>query len=371
MIIGIPKEIKNNENRVALTPAGAATLTSAGLEVYVETLAGEGSGFSDKEYQEHGAIVLSSADEVWEKAEMIMKVKEPLESEYKYFRQDLIIFTYLHLAAVPALAEAMTEKGVTSIAYETIVVDGKLPLLTPMSEVAGRMSIQIGAHYLEKHAGGSGVLLSGIPGVDRGVVTVIGGGVVGESAARIAVGMGAKVNILDLNPTRLRELEHIFGNDVQILMSNPTNIEKSVLESDLVIGSVLIPGRKAPKLVTEDTIKRMKKGSVLVDVSIDQGGNFETISEATTHAEPIVEKHGILHYAVANIPGAVPRTATIGLTNDTVPYALQIAKNGLEEAIKRNPLIEPGLNTYKGYVTVEGIADDLGMEYKSFSDLNQ
>lgn len=369
MIIGIPKEIKNNENRVALTPDGAAHLIETGQTVLVEAHAGEGSGFSDEEYARNGAEVLDSAAEVWERADMIMKVKEPLDTEYHYFRKDLIIFTYLHLAAVPALAKAMTEKEVVGIAYETIVVNGKLPLLQPMSEVAGRMSVQVGAHYLEKHAGGSGVLLSGVPGVERGVVTVIGGGTVGESAARIAVGMGAKVNILDLNAFRLRELEYIFGDNVQTLMSNPANIEKCVKESDIVVGSVLIPGRRAPKLVSEDMIRSMKKGSVIVDVSIDQGGNFETISEATTHADPIFEKHGVLHYAVANIPGAVPRTATIALTNDTVPYAIQLAQSGVEAAIDRNPAIKPGLNTYKGYVVSEGIANDLEMPYKSFDDL--
>ena len=368
MRIGVPKEIKNNENRVALTPDGAAHLVELGQEVFVETQAGEGSGFTDEEYKKQGATVLESAEEVWEKAEMIMKVKEPLESEYKFFRKGLVLFTYLHLAAVPELAKALTENEVTGIAYETIEVNGKLPLLTPMSEVAGRMAVQIGAHYLEKHQGGSGVLLSGVPGVERGVVTVIGGGTVGESSARIALGMGAKVNILDLNPFRLRELEYIFGDRIQTLMSNPVNIARSVEESDLVIGSVLIPGRRAPKLVTEEMVRSMKKGSVIVDVSIDQGGNFATISEPTTHADPVKEKHGVIHYAVANIPGAVPRTATIALTNDTVPYAIQIAQSGVEGAIDRNEDIKLGVNTYKGYVTLEGVANDLGMEFKSFDE---
>ena len=369
MIIGVPKEIKNNESRVALTPSGTLHLVKTGQEVFIEASAGEGSGFSDEEYREKGATILTSAEEVWRRSDMIMKVKEPLPTEYPFLKKGLILFAYLHLAAAPQLAQVMTEKEITGIAYETISVNGKLPLLAPMSEVAGRMAVQIGARYLEKHEGGSGVLLSGVPGVEKGTVTIIGGGAVGENAARIALGIGAKVTILDLNPFRLRELAQIFGNQIQTLMSNPDNIGKSVLESNIVIGSVLIPGRRAPKLVTDEMVRYMKKGSVIVDVAIDQGGNFETINQPTSHENPIFIKHGVLHYAVPNIPGAVPRTSTVALTNDTVPYVIQLAQSGVEGAIDRNPTIQSGLNTYKGFVVSEGIANDLEMPYKSFETL--
>ena len=332
MIIGVPKEIKNNENRVALTPAGVVNLVNAGQTVIIESGAGLGSSFSDDEYRAAGAEIIESASEVWAKADMIMKVKEPLEAEYKYFRKGLILFTYLHLAAEPELTKALVENEVTAIAYETITVNNTLPLLTPMSEVAGRMAAQIGAQFLEKSKGGKGILLSGIPGVKRGKVTIIGGGVVGENAARVAIGLGADVTIIDLNPARLRQLEEIFGNQVQTLMSNSYNIAEAVKESDVVIGSVLIPGRRAPKLVTEEMVKSMQPGSVIVDVAIDQGGNFETINEPTSHDNPIEVKHGVLHYAVPNIPGSVPRTATVGLTNVTVPYAIQIAKKRCRES---------------------------------------
>ena len=294
---------------------------------------------------------------------MIMKVKEPLEAEYKYFRKGLILFTYLHLAAEPELTKALVENEVTAIAYETITVNNTLPLLTPMSEVAGRMAAQIGAQFLEKSKGGKGILLSGIPGVKRGKVTIIGGGVVGENAARVAIGLGADVTIIDLNPARLRQLEEIFGNQVQTLMSNSYNIAEAVKESDVVIGSVLIPGRRAPKLVTEEMVKSMQPGSVIVDVAIDQGGNFETINEPTSHDNPIEVKHGVLHYAVPNIPGSVPRTATVGLTNVTVPYAIQIAQKGVEKAIEDIAPIKTGVNVIAGKVTNKAVADDLGYEY--------
>ncbi|WP_213818619.1 alanine dehydrogenase [Garciella nitratireducens] len=363
MIIGVPKEIKNNENRIAITPAGVSNLIHAGQKVIIESGAGVNSGFTDEEYQKEGATIFPTAKEIWEKADMIMKVKEPLESEFKYFRKDLIIFTYLHLAAAPKLTKALVEKGVTGIAYETIEVNGKLPLLVPMSEVAGRMAVQIGVQYLQKLFGGKGMLLGGVPGVKRGTVTIIGGGTVGESAARIAVGLGAKVNILDLNPFRLRELEEIFGRDVQTLMSNTFNIAQTVKESDIVVGSVLIPGRKAPKLVSEEMVKSMKPGSVIVDVAIDQGGNFETINHPTTHDNPIFEKYGVLHYAVANIPGAVPQTSTIALTNDTVPYAIEIATKGVQKAVQESTAIKSGVNTLNGKVTYKAVADDLGYKY--------
>ncbi|GAA0432701.1 alanine dehydrogenase [Virgibacillus salarius] len=369
MIIGVPKEIKNNENRVAMTPAGVIHLINAGHTVYIEKDAGMGSNFTDAEYQEAGAEMIANAADVWEKADMIMKVKEPLASEYKYFRKGLILFTYLHLAAEPELAKALVETGVTAIAYETITANGTLPLLTPMSEVAGRMATQIGAQYLEKSEGGKGILLGGIPGVKRGKVTVIGGGVVGTNAAKIALGFGAEVTIIDLNPVRLRQLDDIFGSSIQTLMSNPYNIAEAVKESDLVIGSVLIPGRKAPKLVTDKMVQSMQPGSVIVDVAIDQGGNFETVDHPTTHDDPIYVKHDVLHYAVANIPGSVPRASTVGLTNVTVPYAVQIASKGAVKAIQDNPAILSGVNVMNGKVTYEAVAADLGYDFVSPEDV--
>ncbi|MGD6960690.1 alanine dehydrogenase [Fictibacillus phosphorivorans] len=364
MIIGVPAEIKNNENRVAITPSGVITLTAAGHKVLVENNAGVGSGFTNEDYAAAGAEIVAEAQDAWA-AEMVMKVKEPLASEYKYFRSDLILFTYLHLAAEPALAKALTDSGVTAIAYETVEFNRTLPLLTPMSEVAGRMSAQIGAQFLEKPKGGKGILLAGVPGVRRGKVTIIGGGVVGTNAAKVAIGLGADVTIIDLSPDRLRQLDDIFGNSIQTLMSNPLNIAQAVAESDLVIGAVLIPGAKAPKLVTEEMIKSMTPGSVIVDVAIDQGGIFETVDRITTHDNPTYDKHGVVHYAVANMPGAVPRTSTIALTNVTVPYALQIANKGAQAAIAQNPSLKAGLNTAGGFVTYEAVATDLGYDYVS------
>ncbi|WP_079478893.1 alanine dehydrogenase [Halobacillus salinus] len=367
MFIGIPKEIKNNENRVAITPAGVLNLVESGHRVFVETTAGVGSGFEDVDYQEAGATIVSTAAEAWDK-EMVMKVKEPLPSEYGYFREGLILFTYLHLAAEPELAQALVEKGVISLAYETVEADRTLPLLTPMSEVAGRMSSQIGAQFLEKSKGGLGILLGGVPGVKRGKVTIIGGGIVGTNAAKIAMGLGADVTIIDLSPARLRQLDDIFGTEINTLMSNPLNIAQAVKESDLVIGAVLIPGAKAPKLVTEDMVKTMKPGSVLVDVAIDQGGIIETVDRITTHDNPTYVKHDVVHYAVANMPGAVPRTSTIALTNVTIPYALQIANKGVSKAMEDNPALKKGLNTANGMVTYEAVARDLGYEYVTADD---
>ncbi|MCA0972249.1 alanine dehydrogenase [Halobacillus litoralis] len=367
MFIGIPKEIKNNENRVAITPAGVLNLVESGHRVFVETTAGVGSGFEDEDYQEAGATIVPTAAEAWDK-EMVMKVKEPLPSEYGYFREGLILFTYLHLAAEPELAQALVEKGVTSLAYETVEADRTLPLLTPMSEVAGRMSSQIGAQFLEKSKGGLGILLGGVPGVKRGKVTIIGGGIVGTNAAKIAMGLGADVTIIDLSPARLRQLDDIFGTEINTLMSNPLNIAQAVKESDLVIGAVLIPGAKAPKLVTEDMVKTMKPGSVLVDVAIDQGGIIETVDRITTHDNPTYVKHDVVHYAVANMPGAVPRTSTIALTNVTIPYALQIANKGVSKAMEDNPALKKGLNTANGMVTYEAVAKDLGYEYVPADD---
>ncbi|WP_033543293.1 alanine dehydrogenase [Planococcus sp. CAU13] len=369
MRIGVPTEVKNNENRVAMTPAGVVNLSLYGHEVFIQSGAGLGSGFSDEDYTSAGAHIVNTAEEAWNQ-EMIMKVKEPVSTEYGYFREGMILFTYLHLAPEPELTKAMLEAKVVGIAYETVQLpNNTLPLLTPMSEVAGKMSTQIGAQFLEKIHGGGGILIGGIPGVSRGKVTVIGGGVAGTNAAKVAVGMGADVTILDLNPDRLRQLDDLFGRDVQTLISNPLNIAQSVRNSDLVVGAVLIPGAKAPKLVTEDMIKSMKPGSVVVDIAIDQGGIFETSDRITTHDEPTYIKHGVVHYAVANMPGAVPRTSTIGLTNVTVPYAVQIANKGYKKAILENEALKKGVNTLEGYITYKAVADDQGAEYKSVDEL--
>lgn len=365
MRIGIPKEIKNNENRVAITPAGVVALVNAGHEVLIEMNAGIGSSFTNEAYQEAGAVIVEDAASVWASTEMIMKVKEPISSEYKYFRKDLILFTYLHLAAEPALAQALKESGVLAIAYETVAVNRTLPLLTPMSEVAGRMAAQIGAQFLEKNNGGKGILLSGVPGVKRGKVAVIGGGMVGTNAAKIAIGLGADVTILDLSPDRLRQLDDIFGNELTTLISNPYNIAEAVKDADLVIGAVLIPGAKAPKLVTEEMVKTMSAGSVIVDVAIDQGGIFETVDHITTHDNPTYVKHGVVHYAVANMPGAVPQTSTVALTNVTVPFALQIANKGAIKAILENDALAKGVNVANGEITFEAVATDLGYNYVS------
>ncbi|MED3786595.1 alanine dehydrogenase [Peribacillus frigoritolerans] len=365
MRIGIPKEIKNNENRVAITPAGVVALVNAGHEVLIEMNAGLGSSFTNEVYQEAGAVIVEDAASVWASTEMIMKVKEPISSEYKYFRKDLILFTYLHLAAEPALAQALKESGVLAIAYETVAVNRTLPLLTPMSEVAGRMAAQIGAQFLEKNNGGKGILLSGVPGVKRGKVAVIGGGMVGTNAAKIAIGLGADVTILDLSPDRLRQLDDIFGNELTTLISNPYNIAEAVKDADLVIGAVLIPGAKAPKLVTEEMVKTMSPGSVIVDVAIDQGGIFETVDHITTHDNPTYVKHGVVHYAVANMPGAVPQTSTVALTNVTVPFALQIANKGAIKAILENDALAKGVNVANGEITFEAVATDLGYNYVS------
>lgn len=364
MKIGIVKEILNNENRVSLTPSGVQILINAGHAVIVESHAGEGSGFTNEEYEAVGAQI-GSTKEAWGQ-EMVVKVKEPQESEFAYLREEQIVFTYLHLASNARLTEQLVEKKVTGLAYETVQLDDQsLPLLTPMSEVAGYMATQIGAQFLEKTKGGKGVLLSGITGVERGKVTIIGGGVVGTNAAKRAIGMGADVTIFDLNPVRLKQLDEYFGHEANVLMSNPMAIEESVKEADLVIGSVLIPGRKAPVLVSEEMVESMEEGSVLVDVAIDQGGNFATSDRVTTHDDPIFTKHGVIHYTVSNMPGAVPRTSTIGLTNATVPYVLQVANEGLTKAVKNNQALYKGVNTYHGHVTNEGVAQSLDLPYVS------
>ena len=369
MRIGIPTEIKNNENRVAMTPAGAVHLVQNGHEVFVQKGAGLGSGFTDEEYVQAGAKLVENAEEAWNQ-DMVMKVKEPVASEYGYFREGLILFTYLHLAPEPELTKALIDNKVVSIAYETVQLDNRsLPLLAPMSEVAGRMSAQIGAQFLEKNKGGKGILLAGVPGVKRGKVTIIGGGQAGTNAAKIAVGLGADVTIIDLSAERLRQLDDIFGNQVKTLMSNPYNIAEAVKESDLVIGAVLIPGAKAPKLVTEEMIQSMEPGSVVVDIAIDQGGIFETTDRITTHDNPTYEKHGVVHYAVANMPGAVPRTSTLALTNVTVPYAVQIANKGYKEACLGNTALLKGINTLDGYVTFEAVAEAHGLQYADAKEL--
>lgn len=368
MIIGVPKEIKNNENRVALTPAGVVSFVNAGHKVLVEKNAGVGSGFTNEDYLNTGAEIIENVAEVWTGSDMIMKVKEPLSSEYGYFREGLILFTYLHLAAEPALAQALKEKGVLAIAYETVSMNRTLPLLTPMSEVAGRMAAQIGAQFLQKSNGGKGILLAGVPGVSRGKVTIIGGGIVGTNAAKMAIGLGADVTIIDVSADRLRQLDDIFGNSIKTLMSNPFNIAQAVAEADLLVGAVLIPGAKAPKLVTEEMIKAMKPGSVVVDVAIDQGGIVETIDHITTHDNPTYEKHGVVHYAVANMPGAVPRTSTIALTNVTLPYALQMANKGVYKAISENEALKLGVNVANGEITFAAVARDLGHDYVRVDD---
>ena len=362
MIIGLPKEIKNNEFRVGLTPGNVSDYVAAGHTVKVEAGAGLGSGFADAEYVAAGATIVATAAEAWD-AEMVCKVKEPVESEYKYFRENMILYTYLHLADNKPLTEALLEKKVKSIAYETIVGPrGGLPCLAPMSHIAGRLSVQEGAKYLEKTYGGRGVLLAGVPGVARGNIVILGGGNVGTNACKMAVGMGANVTVLDLNLERLGYLDDVFPKQITTLYASRGNVLEAIKEADLVIGAVLIPGAVAPKLVRKDDLKLMKPGAVIVDVAIDQGGCIET-SHATTHTDPIFEVDGIVHYCVANMPGAVARTSTQALANATLPYGLKIAKMGAEAACKADKGLMQGLNTYNGKVTFKGVSDAFGMEY--------
>ncbi|TNE49792.1 MAG: alanine dehydrogenase [Bacteroidetes bacterium] len=363
MIIGVPKEIKTNENRVALTPAGAFELTKRGHQVYVEATAGVGSGFEDADYVGAGAKILQTADEVWEIAEMIMKVKEPIEVEYGRCRPNQLVFTYFHFASSEPLTHAMIKSRSVCLAYETVETpDRQLPLLIPMSEVAGRMAIQEGAKYLEKPVKGRGVLLGGVPGVEPGKVLVLGGGIVGTQAAKMAAGLGAQVTILDVNLNRLRQLSDIMPANVTTLFSNEYTIRRLVQTHDLIVGAVLIPGAKAPKLITRDMLKLMRPGTVIVDVAVDQGGCFET-TKPTTHDNPIYIIEDVVHYCVANMPGAVPFTSTVALTNATLPYAIQLANKGWEKACLENRELKLGLNIVKGRVVYKGVAEAFDLPY--------
>ena len=363
MIVGIPKEIKKDEYRLGIVPSGVRSLVLAGHKVIIEDGAGLGSGISNSEYEFEGAEIVPSAKDIYLRADMIMKVKEPLSSEYNMLREGQILYTYLHLAPAPDLTKALLERKIIAIAYETVQLDdGSLPLLIPMSEIAGRMSIQEGAKYLEREKGGRGILLGGVPGVAPGKVTIIGGGIVGTNAAKMAIGTGATVTILDASLYRLRYLDDIFGGRIRTLMSDSHNIMESIKEADLVIGAVLIPGARAPFLVTRGMLSDMKEGSVIVDVSIDQGGCIET-SKPTSHSNPIFVVDGVIHYCVTNMPGAVPRTSTFALTNATFPYALQIANLGIKDAFTKNKALLKGLNLANGKVTHKAVAEALGYEY--------
>jgi len=365
MEIGVVKEIKNNEHRVGMTPDGVSQLVKRGHQVFVEIGAGVGSGISDNEYLEAGAHLVKDPSEIWNKA-LIIKVKEPLKEEYKYFKKGQMIFTFLHLAANLELTKALLEKEVTGMAYETVELDKELPLLRPMSEVAGRRSVIIGATYLEKHRGGQGILLSGVPGVAKGNVVIIGGGTAGLSAAQMALGLGANVTLLEINEHRLRTLETILGPSVHLLKSNPLNVAKSVKDADVLISTVLIPGAKAMKIVTEPMIQSMKEGSVVIDISVDQGGSIETIDQMTTHDDPVYIKHGVLHYSVPNIPGATPRTSTYALTNASIQYIQALAEHSLEDVFIKYPELEKGLNTYQGRLAYQAVAEAFDMEYAPF-----
>ncbi len=363
MIVGVPKEIKTREYRVGMTPAGVRQLVGRGHTVLVEATAGDGSGLNDDQYTSAGAVIVGSASEVWHRADMVMKVKEPLPAEFGYFRPGLVVYTYLHLAAEAVLTRELMEKKVRAVAYETIQLpDGSLPLLRPMSEVAGRMAVQAGATSLEKWRGGKGVLLGGVPGTRRGRVVILGGGVVGRNATRIAVGMGAQVTVIDVRAETMDYLEDIFGGAIETLYSNPANIEEATRRADLVIGAVLVTGAKAPKLMDRAMVSKMEKGSVIVDVAIDQGGCIETV-RATSHDAPTYDVDGVIHYCVPNMPGAVSHTSTFALTNTTMKYALAIADHGVAAAAKRDPALALGINCYDGGCTYEAVAQAHGLEY--------
>jgi alanine dehydrogenase len=362
VIIGVPKEIKTDEARVAITPAGVATLSVAGHRVLIEATAGVGSGFEDADYIAAGAVMSKDRRQLFDEAEMIIKVKEPLASEYDLFHPGQVLFTYLHLAPDRQQTLALLKAEIIGVAYETVEVNGSLPLLTPMSEIAGRMATQIGAHFLEKPQGGRGVLLGGVPGVAPGEVVVIGGGVVGINAARMAMGLGAHVCIFDINPDRLRAIDEVYGGRLVTLASNPYAVAEGVAKADLLVGAVLIPGARAPKLVTEAMVKKMKPGAVIVDVAIDQGGCVETIDRVTTHRDPIYVKHGVVHYSVANMPGAVARTSTLALTNATLPYAVKLAADPIG-AIRSVPGLDKGVNVFRGKLTIEAVAGSHDLEF--------
>ena len=369
MIIGVPKEIKDHEARVGLVPSGAAALREAGHRVIVETKAGTASSLPDQDYLDAGAEIAANAVDVWSRADIVVKVKEPQPSEYGHFRPGLTLFTYLHLAPLPELTAKLLEARVNSVAYETIRErDGSLPLLTPMSEVAGRMAVQVGAQYLEAPNGGRGILLGGVPGVAPANVAILGGGIVGHNAAKMAVGLGAHVTIIDRNLNRLRELDDIYSSQVVTLASNSWTIRETLRLADLVVGAVLIPGASAPKLVRRDMLRGMKKGAVMVDVAIDQGGCFET-SHATTHTDPVYFVGDVLHYCVSNMPAAVPHTSTFALTNATVPYLLELANKGLERACAGSQAIREGVNTYHGHITYQAVAESQAREWKELSAL--
>jgi len=370
MIIGMPKEIKNNESRVSITPDGVHALTAAGHQVIIEKGAGEASGIQNSEYMNEGAVIRQYGKDVFLEADIIVKVKEPIDTEYERLKDGQILFTFLHLAPNLPLTELLVEKHITGIGYETVQLsDGSLPLLIPMSEVAGRMSVQVGATMLQKYNGGAGILLGGVSGVLPGQVVIIGAGTVGINAAKMAVGLGAMVTIIDINKRKLAYVDDIFRGRVSTLVSNLYNMALITSQADLLISGVLIPGAKAPKLVTEKMVKNMKKGSVIVDVAIDQGGTVETIDHSTTHDKPCFEKHGVIHYSVANMPGAVPKTSTYALTGSTLPYLLNIANKGAEKAMKEDPALMAGLNTYHGHVTYKAVAEGLGKEYVSAQEL--
>ncbi len=370
MKVGTPKEVKNNENRVGLIPSGVKALVDHGNTVYIETNAGLGSGIEDREYTEAGAILCGTAAEVYAQSDMIVKVKEPLPQEYGLMKEHQILFTYLHLAPEPELTKVLLEKKIIGIAFETVTLpNGSLPLLMPMSMVAGRMSVQIGAHFLEKNYGGRGMLLGGVPGVKPAKVTIIGGGMVGTNAAKIAVGMGADVAIVEMNPTRLIALDDQFKGRVKTVMSNAYNIAEEVKDTDLLIGAVLIPGARAPHLVTEAMVKTMRPGSVIVDVAIDQGGSIATIDRITTHSDPVFIKHGVVHYSVANMPGAVARTSTYALANVTLPYALDLAAKGWKQAAKEDGALAKGINTAEGHITFQKVAEAHNMPFKPLNEI--
>ncbi len=369
MIIGVPKEIKDNEYRVSITPGGVEALAHEGHLVLVEQGAGAGSGFSDEEYGAAGAEIVPDAAATWQRADLVLKVKEPLPSEYPFLREGLLLFTYLHLAAVEELTHTLMRKGVTSIAYETVELNnGSLPLLTPMSMVAGRMAVQVAACYLEKMNGGRGKLLGGIPGVRPSDVVIIGGGTVGTNAAQVALGMGAHVTVIDKNVDRLRYLDETLHGSLTTLSSNPRNVSQTVRYADAVIGAVLIKGAKAPHVVTRQLVEAMKPGSVIVDVAVDQGGCVET-THPTTHSDPTFFVGDVLHYCVANMPGAVPRTSTFGLSNATLPYVIELANLGFRETVLRDPALAKGVNTYQGHVTYPAVAETFGLSYRPLEEL--